>query len=44
MFATLHKAQFQVDQRPQHKKTDTLNLIEEKVKKNLELFGTGDIS
>jgi hypothetical protein len=36
----LHKAQVQVDQGPQHK-TDTLNLIEEKVGMNLELIDMG---
>ena len=40
IFATLHKAQVQVDQEPQHK-TRYTNLIEKKVGKSLELIGTG---
>jgi hypothetical protein len=35
----LHKAEVQLDQEPQCK-TDSLNLIEEKVGKSLELIGT----
>ena len=39
IYVTLYKAQVQVDQGPQYK-PDTLNLVEEKVGKNLELIGT----
>ena len=39
IFDTLHKAEVQLDQEPQCK-TDSLNLIEEKVGKSLELIGT----
>jgi hypothetical protein len=40
IFVTLYKAQVNVDQGPQ-RKPDTLNLIEEKVRKSLELIGAG---
>ena len=40
IFVTLHKAQVQVDQGPQHK-TRYTELTEEKVGKSFELIGTG---
>ena len=40
IFATLHKAQVQVDEGPKHK-AETLNQIEKKLGKSLALMGTG---
>jgi hypothetical protein len=40
IFVTLHKAQFHMDQGPQHK-TSSLNQIEVRVGKSLKLIGTG---
>ena len=44
VFGTKHKAQFQVEQRSEHKNPDTLNLIKEKVGKSLKHIGRGAIS
>ena len=38
----MHKTQVQMDQRPQHKASHTLNIIEEKVGNTLESIGTGN--
>ena len=39
---TMHKTQIQIDQRPQHKASHIMNVIEEKVGNKLEHIGTGD--